>query len=186
MQTHFDFHLPAWVTAYVNDRPEVYATQEDRVRFAIGLARGNVERKTGGPFGAAVFDEAGRLVAAGVNLVATRNCSTLHAEMVALALAQQQVGRYDLGDGGKAHYELASSTEPCAMCYGAVPWSGVKRLVCGNRDADARAIGFDEGAKVDTWVEALNDRGIEVVRDVLRDEANAVFELYQQSGGVIY
>lgn len=184
--TQFSFDLPPWVSDYINAGPSVFATPKDRVRLAINLARENVERRTGGPFGAAVFDDAGRLVAAGVNLVTPRGCSILHAEMVAIALAQQALGRYDLSDGGRHAFELAASTEPCAMCYGAVPWSGVKRLSCGNRDADARAIGFDEGAKLDTWIEALNDRGIDVTRDVLRDEANRVVELYQRSGGVIY
>ena len=186
LSTVFTFELPDWVPAFINECPEVYETQQDRVRLAINLARENVNRNTGGPFGAAVFDNNGRLIAAGVNLVPTKNCSILHAEMVALALAQQQLGRYDLSDGGKHIFELASSTEPCAMCMGAVPWSGIKRLTCGNRDADARAIGFDEGAKLESWAQALQERGIEVVRDVLRDEANAVFEIYQQSGGEIY
>lgn len=186
LPTSFTFELPDWITGFVDDSPEVFATHEDRVRFAIALAKHNVEHQTGGPFGAAVFDQAGRLIAPGVNLVPTRKCSNLHAEIVAIAFAQQVAQRYDLGDGGQHDYELVSSTEPCAMCYGAVPWSGVKRLICGNRDADARAIGFDEGAKLDTWVEALEERGIAVVRDVLRDEANAVFELYQRSGGTIY
>jgi tRNA(Arg) A34 adenosine deaminase TadA len=72
------------------------------------------------------------------------------------------------------------------MCFGAVPWSGVRRLVCGARDEDARAIGFDEGPKLADWVTALNDRGITVLRDVLRDDAVAVLRDYIASGGIIY
>jgi len=108
------------------------------MRLAIALARENVERQTGGPFGAAVFDEKGHLVAPGVNVVVTGNCSILHAEMVAIALAQKKLARYDIGDEGRSHYTLAASTEPCAMCFGAIPWSGVTRLECGARDEDAR------------------------------------------------
>jgi len=67
-----------------------------------------------------------------------------------------------------------------------VPWSGVQRLVCGARDEDARAIGFDEGPKMADWVKALNDRGIIVVRDVLRGEARAVLQEYAAAGGAIY
>jgi tRNA(Arg) A34 adenosine deaminase TadA len=156
------------------------------MRFVVALARQNVERQSGGPFGAGVFDEQGHLVAAGVNIVVTRNCSILHAEMVAIAMAQKELGRYDISDEGKSNYELVTSTEPCAMCFGALPWSGITRLVCGARDEDARRIGFDEGPKLHNWEQALEERGIEVVRDILRREAAAVLDLYVQLGGPIY
>lgn len=156
------------------------------MRLAIALARENVKRQTGGPFGAAVFDEEGRLVAPGVNVVVTSNCSILHAEMVAIALAQKKLARYDIGDEGRSHCTLVASTEPCAMCFGAIPWSGVARLVCGARDEDARRIGFDEGPKLSDWQKALQERGIRVSRDVLREEAVAVLDLYAGLGGPIY
>ena len=156
------------------------------MRLVIDLARQNIEHKTGGPFGAAVFESGtGRLVAVGVNLVESSNCSIAHAEMVAIALAQQAVGHYDLSHGGGAH-ELVTSTEPCAMCLGAIPWSGVRRVVCGARGEDACEIGFDEGAKPADWVTALKNRDIEVVRDVLGPEAKAVLQDYLKSGGPIY
>jgi tRNA(Arg) A34 adenosine deaminase TadA len=72
------------------------------------------------------------------------------------------------------------------MCFGAIPWSGVCRLVCGARDEDARAIGFDEGPKLADWVTALNERGITVLRDILRNEAVSVLREYIASGGIIY
>jgi tRNA(Arg) A34 adenosine deaminase TadA len=113
-------------------------------------------------------------------------CSLLHAEMVAIALAQKALGRYDLGDGGKFNCELVTSTEPCAMCFGAVPWSGVTRLVCAARDEDARAIGFDEGAKLPDWQLALEQRGITVTRDLLRADAVSILQEYASKGGLIY
>ena len=72
------------------------------------------------------------------------------------------------------------------MCFGAIPWSGVRRLVCGARGEDALAIGFDEGPKIDDWVSSLNDRGIAVLRDVLRTDAVAVLQEYVTTGGLIY
>ncbi|MHC4740777.1 MAG: nucleoside deaminase [Planctomycetota bacterium] len=180
------FTLPDWVCAYVGEGEVVCDSVEQRMEFVVGASRENVRRGTGGPFGAGVFDSAGRLLSLGVNIVEASNCSILHAEMVAIALAQKAAGRYDLSDGGREDYELIASTEPCAMCFGAVPWSGVSRLVCGARDEDARSIGFDEGPKLDNWVEALEQRGITVIRDVLRKEAAAVLQEYAQSGGKIY
>lgn len=178
--------LPVWLDAFTASLPAAIPRREDRVRVAIELARRNVAHGSGGPFGAAVFDESGRFVAPGVNLVVPLGCSILHAEVVALALAQRLERRFDLSDGGRRRFELCASTEPCAMCFGALPWSGVSRLVCGARDADARAAGFDEGPKLRNWVQALARRGIEVVRDVLRAEAASVLREYAAAGGAIY
>jgi tRNA(Arg) A34 adenosine deaminase TadA len=157
------------------------------MRFVIRLAQTNVEQGTGGPFGAAVFEtRTGRLISIGVNLVASLNCSLAHAEMIALANAQQAVGHFDLGAAGMPGFELVTSCEPCAMCYGAIPWSGVRTVLCGAQAQDAMAIGFDEGQKPKNWVAALNSRGISVRRDLCRDEAVAVFQHYNRSGGDIY
>ena len=177
--------LPDWVEDTLADR--VYPTVEDRMRLAVELSRLNVRHGFGGPFGAAIFErETGELLAPGVNLVVGANCSVFHAEMVAIMVAQQMVGDFDLGGEDRPAYELVASTEPCAMCLGATPWSGVRRLVCGARDEDASAIGFDEGAKPIQWVPALERRGIAVVRDVLREEAASVLREYAVSGGEIY
>jgi len=178
--------LPPWLRAIVQRENLILGSTESRMRFAIELARQNVEHRTGGPFGAAVFEAgSGRVVGVGVNLVEASNCSIAHAEMVAIAMTQQAVGRYDLGAGGGV-YELATSTEPCAMCLGAIPWSGLRRVVCAAHGEDAAAIGFDEGAKPADWVGELRKRGIEVVRNVLRDEAQAVLQQYAKAGGLIY
>ena len=182
----FHFRLPDWVGPFLEQSPQVFPGIEDRMRLVIALSRHNVANNLGGPFGAAVFDCEGRLIAPGVNMVMAYNCSVLHAEMVALTLAQKRLGRYDIGDSGRLCYELYASTEPCAMCFGAIPWSGVRRLVCGARDADARAIGFDEGPKLSDWAGALNARGITVVRDVLRKEAVAAHQAYAAAGGPLY
>lgn len=157
------------------------------MRFVLQLALCNVMLKTGGPFGAAVFEaRTGRLVSIGVNLVASTNCSLAHAEMVALANAQLLFGHFDLGAAGLPKLELVTSCEPCAMCYGAIPWSGVRKVLCGARARDASAIGFDEGPKPKNWVMALKKRGIAVSRDLCRDEAVAVFQRYKEAGGDIY
>jgi tRNA(Arg) A34 adenosine deaminase TadA len=82
--------------------------------------------------------------------------------------------------------QLVTSCEPCAMCFGAVPWSGVTSLVCGARKDDAQLAGFDEGDKPENWAAALERRGIRVTQDLLRDEARQVLRDYSASDGTIY
>lgn len=177
--------LPGWVENFAEDR--AYPVVEDRMRLAVELSRQNVRRGSGGPFGAAIFErESGWLVAPGVNMVVGSCCSVFHAEMVAIMIAQKTLGNFDLGAGNGTAYELVASTEPCAMCFGATPWSGVRRLVCGARGEDAENIGFDEGTKPERWVRSLEERGISVERDVLRDEAVSVLREYAERGGEVY
>jgi tRNA(Arg) A34 adenosine deaminase TadA len=183
----FTLHLPGWLTAALPPAGTLFSTVEERMRLMIDLARQHVLMRTGGPFAAGIFDldNGGRLVAPGVNLVLSASTSIAHAEIVAIALAQQSLGDYDLGREGR-RLELVTSTEPCAMCYGAVPWSGVRSLVCGARRTDASRVGFDEGDKPPNWIAALQRRGIAVRRDVLRLEAAALLKEYGATGGIIY
>ncbi|MCH8192866.1 MAG: nucleoside deaminase [Planctomycetes bacterium] len=175
-------HLPEWFSDFLAAQGNTFPSHEDRMRLAIKLAQKNVEQNTGGPFGAVICStQTGKLVAAGINIVTTAHCSMAHAEMVALALAQQSRGSHILTE-----CELASSTEPCAMCLGAIPWSGVQSLLCGARGADAEAIGFDEGTKPRQWRAALERRGVQVTRNILRDEARAVLQSYKRRGGPVY
>ena len=177
---------PEWMERAV-DWGARYATDESRMGLAIELARQNVQRGTGGPFGAAVFESGtGALVAAGVNSVTRLQNSMLHAEVLAIMLAESRVGSYTLLGPELPHHELVTTCDPCAMCLGAVLWSGVRRLVTGADRADASALDFDEGPVFPESYAYLEARGVVVVRGVLRREAAAVLELYRRQGGVIY
>lgn len=179
--------LPVWVKSFLANSEQIFPTIESRMQLVVTLARLNVEHRTGGPFGAGIFEqEGGRLVAVGVNQVESANCSIAHAEMLAIAVAQHAIGHYDLGGRKGSAYELVTNTEPCVMCLGAVCWSGVRQVVCGAHDEDAREIGFDEGLKPQDWVCSLQSRGISVVQDVLREQAKTVLTEYRKRGGLIY
>ncbi|MDD5297843.1 MAG: nucleoside deaminase [Rhodocyclaceae bacterium] len=180
------FFLPSWIEEFAREY-SVVENPAARMAFVIAASRRNAEEKTGGPFAAAIFQkDTGKLVSLGVNLVTPQGLSMLHAEMVAFALAQRRLGTYDLGKKGLAQHELVASSEPCAMCFGAIFWSGVRRVVCAAEDADVRSIGFDEGPKLPHWQETLRSRGIEVVCGTGRQEAAAVLARYAESGGHIY
>jgi len=177
---------PAWV-AEVVEWDVALASAESRMRLAIRLARENVRRGTGGPFGAIVVErDSGVLVSVGMNSVVRANNSTLHGEIVAFMMAQQRLASYTLAAPGMPAHELVTSCEPCAMCLGATLWSGVKRIVCGAARDDAARLEFDEGPVFPESYRYLERSGVEVVRNVLREEARAVLEEYRARGGPIY
>jgi len=157
------------------------------MELVLEMARKNVECSQAGPFAAAVFEQkSGKLIAPGVNMVLSTCCSSAHAEIIALSLAQQIRANFEPNAKGLEDCELVTSTEPCSMCMGAVIWSGVGALVCGARDEDAQAIGFDEGPKPSDWPKSLEERSISVLRDVQREQAVSVLRHYKKIGGVIY
>jgi tRNA(Arg) A34 adenosine deaminase TadA len=177
---------PRWVDSVV-DWDIRYATDAERMRLAIDVARANVDHGDGGPFGAAIFEgETGRLVSVGTNSVVRYNNCTLHGEMVAFMMAQRRVGSFTLSAAGLPVHELHTSCEPCAMCLGATLWSGVKRVVYGAAREDASRLNFEEGPVFPESYKYLEDRGITIVRNVLRDEARAVLDDYRAKSGTIY
>lgn len=154
--------------------------------LAVELARRNVAERTGGPFGAAVFREvSGALVSVGVNRVVPLSNSALHAEVVALMLAEQRSGSFSL-DIPADPLVLYTSCEPCAMCLGAIWWSGISRVVCGAARADASEIGFDEGPVFAESYAYLAERGIRIEHGVLRTEARRVLLDYAAIDGAVY
>ena len=182
--------LPAWVDAEV-DRGRAWSSDADKVGLAIRLARRNVEEATGGPFGAVLFGPDDRVVAAGVNVVLPQSTSLAHAENMAYMLAQQALGRarINLEADGRASgpWTLATSAQPCCQCYGATVWAGVDRLLIGARAEDVHELTeFDEGPLPADWTGELARRGVEVVRDIARDDARDALAAYARAGGHRY
>ena len=177
---------PDWVSDIV-DWSRHYGSDDERMGVAIAVSRANVERGTGGPFGAAIFErDSGRLASVGMNSVVRLNNCTLHAEMVAFMMAQRRLESFSLHTPQLPIHELFTSCEPCAMCLGATLWSGVRRVVYGAGRADASRLNFEEGPVFPESYTYLEDRGIEIVRDVRSSDARAVLELYRANNGTIY
>ncbi|AVP99680.1 nucleoside deaminase [Ahniella affigens] len=177
--------LPAWVFQEVDtDRP--YHGDDERMALAAQLARRNVEMETGGPFGAAIFDGNGKLVSVGVNRVVPQSTSLAHAEIMAFMTAQQRLQRFRLNqDGG--HFSLYTSAQPCCQCYGASFWAGIDELVIGARADDVHELTeFDEGPLPTDWIGELQQRGVKVRTDVLRQTCREVLAAYQRGAGVRY
>jgi tRNA(Arg) A34 adenosine deaminase TadA len=180
--------LPDWAIVETGRLPQRMPALEERMATVLRFARLNFERQTGGPFAAGVFErDSGRLVVIGVNCVMALDCSSAHAEVMALSLAQKILHTYDLGGPGQPAHQLVVNWRPCIMCYGAVIWSGVRSLaVAGSGPELEQITGFDEGPVPPNWADELQSRGIEVIDGVLRDEARALFQAFRTSGNQVY
>lgn len=180
--------LPQWAIAANAALPECIVSLEERMRTVISFSRQNMENETGGPFAAGVFEkETGKVVVIGVNRVVPLKMSSAHAEVVAISLAQQILETFDLGGPGMPEYQIVVNGRPCAMCFGSIPWSGIRSLVVGaSGEQIEKLTGFDEGPIHPQWQAELQKRGIEVVEDVLADEACEVFKDFGDSDQPVY
>src|SRR6187431_3045815 len=91
------------------------------------------------PFGSLLVDGDGTVVLEAENTVVTQRDCTAHAE---LNLVREAVARFDAEQLG-AH-TLYTSTEPCAMCAGAIFWSGIGRVVFALSEQGLAAIVADQ------------------------------------------
>jgi len=180
--------MPDWAVDALNELPSHLPSVEERMAAVIEFSRRNFMENTGGPFAAGVFErDSGKVVVIGVNRVMPFNCSSAHAEIMALSMAQKMLNTYDLGAEGFPAYELVVNWRPCAMCFGAVLWSGVRRLTIAGEGQELEDItGFDEGPVAEDWRGELERRGIALKEDVLRDEALAAYKEFAASQNFVY
>lgn len=172
--------LPPWLLLESTHIPARLEDREDRLRLVNSLAIRNIEEGTGGPFAAIVTNRAtGALQAMGVNLVLDSKLSGMHAELVALQLANRASGQWDLGDASGPGSVLTSNAQPCLMCLGAAFWAGVGSLEFGLSAHELELLtGLDEGPLPANWEAECAARGIEVHGGLLTAELATVFGEY--------
>ncbi len=128
---HFLFHnSPVLVTFTVMDRDETLISD------CYDLANKSVQ-KGNHPFGALLLVHDKVLLVA-ENTVVTEQDVTRHAELNLVRTAVRTLGSQDLSAA-----TLYTSTEPCAMCAGAIYWAGIRSIVYG---CSAQKLGEIAGA----------------------------------------
>jgi tRNA(Arg) A34 adenosine deaminase TadA len=143
------------------------------LRDAIEVAA-SARRNGNHPFGAVLVDAAGNVLLRAENTVVTTRDLTGHAETNLVRLATARLSPEEL-----AGCTLYASTEPCAMCAGAIHWAGIGRLVYALGEAELYELA---GAGPEALrlpcreVFARSARPMAVVGPALTDEARAVHE----------
>jgi guanine deaminase len=143
------------------------------MRAALAAARRNVRRADGGPFGACIV-QGGRVIAVARNTVLARRDPTCHAEVNAIRLASRRLGTHDL-----AGCWIASTTEPCPMCFAAIHWAGLDAVVYGTRIADVAILGFRELTISNRTMQRLGGSAVRLVPGVLKEECHALLREWE-------
>lgn len=107
------------------------------MQLAIKEARKNIKTMEGGPFGAWIVKN-GRVLAKARNAV-LKNDASCHAEINAIRTASRRIKSFDLS--GCIIY---STTEPCPMCFSAIHWAKIGKIIYGTSICDAKKAGFNE------------------------------------------
>ena len=144
---------------------------ESFIRKSIDLAKQAVQ-KGNQPFGACLVRD-GEILLTAENTIHSHHDKTQHAEANLASLASQTLDSETL-----RHCTLYTSTEPCAMCSGAIYWAGIRRVVFGCSQA---VFAEYAGKAIDIpcrLVFSYGDQPTEVIGPVLEDEAVAVHRDY--------
>lgn len=141
------------------------------MREAIAKAREGIAAGQT-PFGACIAKN-GAVVACEHNVVWATTDITAHAEVHAIRRACKGLGTIDLS--GCVIY---STCEPCPMCFSAIHWAKMDKIVFGSGIADADALGFSELAVSNQLLKEMGPSPVQVVEGFLRDECLEVFRTW--------
>jgi guanine deaminase len=139
------------------------------MRMALAKARDGMAAGQS-PFGACIVRQGGDVIACEHNVVWQASDATAHAEVTAIRAACQAVASIKLT--GTTIY---STTEPCPMCFAAIHWAGIDRIVYGASIADAQRAGFSELAISNFDMKRLGGSAVEIVPACLASEAVDLF-----------
>ena len=152
---------------------------KDIMKMAIDEARETMNENKGGPFGAAVTDKEGNVIAVASNLVLESHDPTAHAEIMAIRKASEKLGTHDLSD-----CILYATGYPCPMCLSAIIWANIKEVYYGTNLKDAEVIGFRDDF-IYNYLKGEN-KGALKLTNICHDECLNLFRDYQDNNKEIY
>lgn len=149
--------------------------------LAIKKAKQTMNENIGGPFGAAIIDKDGNIIAVESNRVLGDHDPTAHAEITAIRAASKKLGTHDLS--GCVIY---ATGYPCPMCLGAIIWANIKKCYFGCTPKDAESIGFRDDFIYNFIKSDCKDIDILELKEQERTECLKLFEEYEDKQKEIY
>lgn len=151
------------------------------MKLAITQARETMNKNIGGPFGAAIVDPEGRVIAVGSNRVLGNHDPTAHAEITAIRDACKKLGTHDLSG-----YIIYATGYPCPMCLGAMIWANIKKCYYGCSPSDAEQIGFRDDFIYRFIKDECRDADVLELTENNREQCLELFKEYHEKEKELY
>lgn len=148
-------------------------TDSDFMHLALDACRRGVASGQT-PFGACIV-MGGEVVACEHNRVWDHKDPTAHAEVEAIRAACSKLGRVHLNDA-----VIYSTTEPCPMCFTAIHWARIPRIVYAATVEDAMSFGFNELQISNRVMKSVSGSDIAITPHLLREEALSVYQTWKE------
>lgn len=151
---------------------------EQFIKATINLAR-QAREKGNEPFGSCLVKD-GQIILTAENTIHTENDPTKHAETNLVSQAARLFDTTTLSES-----ILYTSTEPCAMCAGAIYWAGIRTVVFGCSIPKLNRIAGPSLSISCREVFAAGVETTQVIGPILEDEAITVHQgFWQQKSAV--
>lgn len=142
---------------------------EKFINIAIELSK-----KAFYPYGAIIVKD-GEIIGRSDADVPVSRTGFSHAELRAIEDAMQHLGGHLCAEGGKG-CTIYSSCEPCAMCMGAILYTGIERLVYAATLEDSKECVNEILVKAEEIASSCKNRKIEIVKELHRDKAAEILK----------
>ncbi|MDP8299409.1 MAG: nucleoside deaminase [Candidatus Tantalella remota] len=143
------------------------------MKAAIDEAYKGIDSGDGGPFGA-VLVSGDRILASSHNRVLADNDPTRHAEVNVISEAARGKGTYDLSGS-----VLYTTTEPCPMCFSAIHWARIEKIVYGTDIEDVRVLGFNELTIPVSEMKSRGVSGVDLKGGFMRAECEELLKYWK-------
>ncbi len=148
---------------------------------AIDHTRLHIAKNEGGPFGACIVKN-DRVITINHNTVLKEGDATCHAEINAIRAASALFKTHDL-----SQCEIYSTTEPCPMCFSAIHWANISKIIYGTSIQDVQALGFKELCISNLKLKQLAHSNITLVANYMQAECQTLLDQWRlKSNGITY
>jgi len=154
----------------------MHPLDERFMRLAIAKTREGI-RQGQTPFGACIVSGGGVIMACAHNVVWATTDITAHGEVNAIRLACRESASIDLSGA-----TIYSTTEPCPMCFSAIHWARIGRIVYGASIADAKAAGFNELPIANAFMKQEGQSSVVIDSGCLREDCLLLFDEWKSAG----
>jgi guanine deaminase len=154
---------------------------EDVLRLAIEKARVSMNEDIGGPFGAAVINPNGKILALASNSVLSDHDPTAHAEVNAIRIAGHRLKTHNLKG-----CILVATAYPCPMCCSAIIWANISEVYYGATAQDAANTGFRDDFIYAYFKDPTIRQDVLNLHSLGRDACLSLFQEYHDKSKQLY